>query len=28
VQIMGNEPVFIHCNAKTIDEKLNQMLAV
>lgn len=28
VQIMGNEPIFIHSNGKTVDEKLNQMLGI
>ncbi len=26
VQILGQEPIFIHSNGKTVDEKLNQML--
>lgn len=25
IQILGNEPVFIHSNARTIDEKLNEL---
>lgn len=27
VQILGNEPVFVHSNGKTLDEKLNQLIA-
>lgn len=28
VQIMDSEPIFIHSNGKTVDEKLNQMLEI
>ena len=28
VQIMGNEPIFIHSNGKNFDEKFNQMLGI
>lgn len=27
IQILGNEPVFVHSNGKTLDEKLNNLLS-